>query len=392
MKTNNRYNRYILTCCLITLGAGIDFSQSARADHPSASFGGGGTGPINTIPATTLEQGQWAQSIRLEYQDLDRFSDAELRSFGEQDIHADSVDFSIGTFISTAFGVTDDVTVAVRLPHIYQDDIREPHEEDGVIEVENEGDASGLGDILFMSIIRLIGSADDPIQLAAIVGLEIPSGRDSDLTRDGNVFELEHQPGSGSWDPLVGLALSTKLNRFSFHTSGTYFFITDGSQDTNLGDIASYNAALVFRALGEVNGTQPDPHQHHHAHADSLAPHRDGRLQLAAYHPTTEHDHAEHQDTEHDDGHYRYDDQHDHSPTLDFMIEMNGFWQAKHVVGDETDPNSGGHVLFLAPGARLTFGEQWSMFLSAGFPIIQDVNGANHEIDFRLVTGTAFSF
>lgn len=185
-------------------------TTTAHADHPAGVFGGGGAGPINTIPAPTLSAGQWVGAVRLDYLDANRFSDEQLLEFGEQDIHADSINYSLATFMNLAYGVSDDFTLSVRLPHFYQDTIREPEHNDDEIEVADEGKSSGLGDILFMGVIRLFGTEESPTQFSAIVGLEIPSGRDSDLTREAKFlsWNISQDPalGTGSlalWRSMV---------------------------------------------------------------------------------------------------------------------------------------------------------------------------------------------
>jgi hypothetical protein len=38
---------------------------------------------------------------------------------------------------------------------------------------------------------------------------------------------------------------------------------------------------------------------------------------------------------------------------IDAVLELNGEWQAKQNISGETDPNSGGNVVFLSPGIRI---------------------------------------
>ncbi len=55
------------------------------------------------------------------------------------------------------------------------------------------------------------------------------------------------------------------------------------------------------------------------------------------------------------------------------------------------DPNSGGNVVYLSPGLRLSH-ERWPGFVSLGVPIINDLNGLQAEPDWRLLTGVAVNF
>ena len=56
-----------------------------------------------------------------------------------------------------------------------------------------------------------------------------------------------------------------------------------------------------------------------------------------------------------------------------------------------TDANSGGNVVYLSPGLRLSY-ERWSGFASLGVPIVNDLNGVQAEPDWRVLTGVAINF
>jgi len=372
--------------------------STARADHPSIAFGGGGSGPINAVSASTLPEGKWASSLRVELLDFDRYNNAQLERFGLKGIHADSVDYSLGAFASLGYGLTDNITVGMRLPYFYTDDIREPEEEFGIIEVANEGDAAGLGDILFMSVLRLHEDEARKLTISAITGLEMPTGYYKARNDEGDLFELEHQPSSNSWDPIVGLALRKGFDRWSFHSSATFMFVTEGAYHTNLGDVCNYNAAVVFHLLGDT---------HDHSHMDGFPTIGPSGVRQASYfddgadHDHDGHDHGDHDHSNHDHNQssggsddnqsHEHDDTH-RGASLDGILEMNGIWEGKDFIGGVRDNDSGGNVIYLAPGLRLTFNERTSCFVSTGFPIIQNVNGANHRVEFRLVVGTAITY
>jgi hypothetical protein len=76
---------------------------------------------------------------------------------------------------------------------------------------------------------------------------------------------------------------------------------------------------------------------------------------------------------------------------IDAALEINGEWQAKQNIAGETDPNSGGNVVYFSPGLRLT-SNAWSGFVSVGLPIINDLNGEQSEAEYRLIGGGSLSF
>lgn len=76
---------------------------------------------------------------------------------------------------------------------------------------------------------------------------------------------------------------------------------------------------------------------------------------------------------------------------VDAALEINGEWQAKQTISGETDPNSGGNVVYLSPGLRVT-SNAWSGFVSLGLPIVNDLNGEQSEAEYRLIGGGSLSF
>jgi hypothetical protein len=76
----------------------------------------------------------------------------------------------------------------------------------------------------------------------------------------------------------------------------------------------------------------------------------------------------------------------------DVVLELNGEWREKLEIAGDVDGNSGGNVLFLSPGVRLTVSERVALALSFGIPIATALNGAQVEPDYRIVSGVSVSF
>ncbi|MFQ5655169.1 MAG: transporter [Planctomycetota bacterium] len=344
MKTGG-FRLCMAACLMATL-----FAASTHADHPSMAYGEGSGGPIHTIPATTLPRGRLSLSYRFEYLNLDRLSDGRLEAAAEAGEHADSTDFVLSAFLGGAYGLADDLTIGARIPYVFRDDIREGHLHAGEAEAEEAGSSAGHGDLMLFGQYRLLDLEERDLELAVLGGLKVPTGFKSDRTRGGERFEVEHQPGSGSWDPIAGLAASRRRGRLSLHGSLLYTFATEGAQDTNLGDLLSYNLAAVYRLGGS------DAHDHE---GPSAA------------------------------------DDHHHAParlTWDLIVEANGEWREKIDIDGGRDDDSGGHLIYASPGIRVNLDERWSFFGSVGIPVFQDVNGNAHETDLRLVLGVSVGF
>lgn len=328
----------------------------AYAHHAGGPTNANGSGPVTTITASTLPQGTFVVGGQYEQTGNDTLSDAVLKAAaeaaflaGEEHAHFHSVETVSSMALSLAYGITNDLTVSLRLPYVTRDNIREGHaheESPGVPHgsVHNFGDASGIGDLSLLGQWRFLNDTDGRFEMAVLLGVETPTGETDETNNEGDVFDTEFQPGSGSWDALLGLALTKRAGRFSFDVSGLYAIAGDGSRDTNLGDRFTYGLAGSYRALG----TQP----HHHAEGTP----------------------------EHSDG-----------PAFDLVLELNGEWHDKQDEAGEIDPNSGGHVLFLAPGVRFSQ-DSFSLFAAIGAPLITDVNGLQDKPSLRVTAGASVSF
>lgn len=312
----------------------------ANADHPTIAFGSEAAGPIGTIPTAPLPTGKWSAGFRIEYVNFDRFSDSELAGFaenGEEDVH--SVDSILNASVSFAYGVSHDLTLSTRLPYVKRKGIREGEIEDGEAEAHDHGDADGVGDLSVLAQYRFFDSSS--VDASLIGGIKAPTGSTNE--KDGNEkLETEFQPGTGSWDWLFGASSSVNAGGFGVHGNVLYNLTTEGSQNTEIGDAFFYNLGIVYTLFNDV-------------------------------HPGAEH--------------------HDHSHvTWDVMLELNGENRQKNEIDGNKEDNSGGDIIYLSPGIRVSSSSSWSMFISVGKPIYDDLNGRQTDNDYRLVGGVGVAF
>jgi len=325
----------------ITFGA---FCHIASADHPTVAFGSEAAGPVSTIPAIPMPAGAWGVGVRTEIINNDAFSTEQLEDFaanGLEGVH--SIDKITSTSLSLSYGVTDDFSINARLPYIERKNIRESEIEDGVPEAHTHGDSSGVGDLLILTQYQVSNS--EKTDVAIQFGVKAPTGETEAKDKDGVRFETEFQPGSGSWDYLLGTSISKSNNGVGYHANVLYNKTTQGSQSTEIGDALSYNVALSYR------------------------------LGVDADHDHTSHDHNDSEIT---------------GVEWDLLIELNGETRAKNEIAGIEDENSGGSILFLSPGIRVSSGK-FGGFISVGMPVIENQNGKQTDIDTRIVAGLSFA-
>ena len=74
-------------------------------------------------------------------------------------------------------------------------------------------------------------------------------------------------------------------------------------------------------------------------------------------------------------------------PQWDAMLELNGESRSKNRIGGVSEDNSCGDLVYLSPGIRLSSGSDWSLYISFGIPVHEDLNGVQADVDYRVVGG-----
>jgi len=112
-----------------------------------------------------------------------------------------------------AYGVTHHLTFSLELPYLHRDRLREgEHSHSGGVttnEVVALGNVSGIGDATLLAKYRL--TEDEGAGFAIVGGIKLPTGSTNTTSLEGERLETEHQPGTGSWDPIVGASAAVPL-------------------------------------------------------------------------------------------------------------------------------------------------------------------------------------
>jgi hypothetical protein len=355
----------------------------AEAHHPGGGGNTGSGGAINTISADTLAEGMMAASIRYEFIRLGQLSDADLLAAANRGVHAHSMRSIEAASLSVAYGVTNDFTVGVRAAGIRRSDIREPggmedmlsgghmgvmgaNDMSGLMSpdgINRRGNSAGFGDVTMLGQYRFHNNAQNGTSAAVLFGFKAPTGSTNQRDAFGNLFEAEFQPGTGSWDGLLGAAFTKRTGRWAFDVSALYYLVTNGTQNTNLGDRLLFGGAVSYRLVGAI-GSSKEVELHEYC----MQP-RNQLQEHCLYHAN--HDHSDMKKTPY---------------TLDLVLELNGEWHDKQRIAGIPDPNSGGTTVYLSPGVRVGF-DRYSGFISVGVPVLNEHNGVQSKPDFRVLTG-----
>jgi hypothetical protein len=329
----------------------IALSSPALADHIGPSGVGPGGGGLSVIGPDTLDEGRAAAGFRLTFTKPKARSDRELEALAASGVDAHNSRSTLNAALGVAYGITHELTVSAELPYIRRDRIRVGEAANGgLAEVARLGSVSGIGDLSLLAKYRLThgGGAG----FALIGGIKVPSGSTHRRDQAGARFETEHQPGSGSWDPVFGAAFGTKLGAVQLSASGLYQLAGEGAQHTRLGDRLQGGLAL--------------------SHRFGAAPHDDN---------AEHHDEAHH----HQDGE-KASEEHDHLPSSwDAFVELAGEWEGRQKVGGEVEQASGGKWLYVAPGARFNTASRWSIAVAAAVPVWQRIRASHPDNGYRLM-------
>jgi len=323
------------------------YPASAEADHPAPSAGPAGSGGgLQVSGPQTLGRGKIASNLAFTYVRPERRSDSTLTGLADQHIHAHSADRHLRTTLAVAFGATDRLTFSVSLPYLRHDGLAEgEHGHSGgssINTVVRRGNVGGIGDASLLAKYRLLGTG--PAGLSLLGGLKAPTGSTRHRDDHGERLEIEHQPGSGSWDLVFGGAAGLPVAGVQLDASLLYQRAGEGAMKTRLGD----------RLLGGVAISHRFGSSEHHHDDDTEAPH----------------------------GHSSWDG----------FVELTGEWEGRQRIAGDVERESGGKAIFLSPGARFNAASGWHASAGVGLPLWQSIRKSHPDTGYRLTFGIGLGF
>ena len=334
-----------INCAVLCLAA---TPALAHGDH-----GNGGDGGV-------LPQGTTVVTAQYDFITYRQISDERLGAYavsGIGGIHSLTT-IAVPT-MSLARGLTKDFTVGVRVPYLINSGISESNADTGLVDAR--GGVRGFGDVSMTGTYRFYNDAQLGLTGAAIFGIKAPTGRTNATDAFGDLFEAEHQPGSGSWDPMIGGAVSSTRGPWTLGANVLFTRAGLGSQDTRLGDRFAYGLSASYLLSGVAVHDRPM------------------KLGTAPFDGMMRHGGVEHASPAAP------------APSLEATLAINGQWSGKQMIAGIRDDNTGANTVFLTPGLRLSV-DRWSTFLNVGIPIANHSNGVQSDPTLQVTSGVAVRF
>ncbi|HLY75692.1 MAG TPA: hypothetical protein VKU80_16350 [Planctomycetota bacterium] len=301
---------------------------------PSAAWGDHGKGAVGgkTISPRTLHEEDASLDLGFRYQKSETFDDSRLLSGAAEghDIH--SVDWLAEFSAAFGYGVTDHLTISASVPfeviHGFRFVDTDPNTGNPFVNGANS--IVGVGDATLLGKYSLLA---DPIELAVVGGIKIPTGSTDQRTNTGDLIEADHQPGSGSWDPLVGIAAGRQFEQFWLGTSVLYRITTEGRRQFTPGQSVLFAMKAEYQILG-----------------------------LGKF------------------------------PRLYGSLELSEQFTAKDEQFGMKNQDTGGSLVGLGFGLRLRADEHLTLGGMFTVPVYQALNGLQHRERYDLLLGTAYDF
>jgi hypothetical protein len=327
----------------------VVMASPALADHLGPSGVGSGSG-LDVFSPDTLDEGHGGIGLRLVYTRPERRSDAELEALAAEGVAAHHTDYNLNASLGAAYGITHELTIAAELPYVRRDHLLEGDDSNGVPTVDQLGGIAGIGDLNILAKYRLTG--EEGLRFAIVGGLKLPTGSTDRRAPNGERLETEHQPGTGSWDPIFGASAAKRLNKFQLTASALYQLSGKGAQGTRLGDRLQ-GGLMLSRHFGPV---ESEPEHHH-----------DGGEE------THHHERALHD-------------------SWNAFVELGGEWEGRQRIAGEVEAASGGAWVYAAPGLQFNSASGWSTGVAFAIPVWQHIRASHPNNAYRMMVSLGHGF
>ncbi len=282
---------------------------------------------IGTETRNPIESNPWLVDFSFEYQNWDEISAAQAHELHESGHHIHDKTHEEFYHFGIGYHPTERFTAFLEIPFVVREQIN-IHSHEALGEKEQ---SDGLGDLQLTGIYRLFSYKNS--FLGPVAGIKFPTGETSEKASDGDEFEPEMQPGSGSFDYIVGATFRYDIERFSIRGNSLYTLRTEGDHNFEFGDLFT---CYVFINYLINPGCQPFKIR----------------------------------------------------PGIDFNLQVENKQKEE---GEEIE-DSGGTTLFIGPALMIDVTDHVSLLGNVLLAVYQDMGGLHQERDFIINLGVKISW
>lgn len=184
-------------------------------------------GALDVLDGETLYEDGWLLTVGTEFRSRRGLLDGADR-VGDP-LH--QVETTQAVVASAHYGILNTLQVGAIVPYVSH-----------VLQLENPGGpgrlaSGGIGDVTLYGKWRYyrwddVGKA---MNFSLLAGLELPTGAD-DRRDQGLLLSADLQPGSASWDPFIGSALTYEPGRWRFNAMALYKRVGEGTHELKQAD------------------------------------------------------------------------------------------------------------------------------------------------------------
>jgi hypothetical protein len=290
--------------------------------------GGGTVGLTAGIGDTAM---RWSFDTTFEYRNWDRVNPSWALEINDRP-HGHMHGVIDEWFIGERVGYIINRDLSVGLSNSYRN-LRQVNVEDPLALGHHEF-ARGIGDLVLDAKYRIKAQTENfPVDLALFGDVKFPSGETKEHTPDGELFDAENQPGSGSWDGTLGVSASKLWGDWGASSSVSYTTKGEGAQHFKAGDLLRIGMSGSKKLSQEPLGC---------------------KIYLSA--------------------------------GLQGLIELKG---KDH---GEIDRNHGGQSIYAIPGFAVQPVNRLTISVSVPLPFYQELNGTHQKQDWGLQVGVGVRF
>lgn len=253
---------------------------------------------------------------------------ADYRTIKDGDAPEDDEKLLTGmavTSVGLRYGLAKRVTVSALLPYVFL--------------YTNSGSDQGVGDLVLLSTFSVLSTKGFNIAIQA--GAELPTGIQKSSRFDNSTVVI----GSGSTDPMAGVAFWKRWDKLTLQGNGLYKWTTRGFNDNYYGNVSNHSVSLSYHIKGDENFCS----------LDSVAKPQSAKLGVSVF------------------------------------AGYSGEWIDKIEEDKEVDPSSGYYACFATVGTGISL-RKWYFPLTVSIPVISKMNGAQNDVGYRVRMGVIRAF